>query len=110
MPGEFNGSGLMHIHMTGVRRHHAGVLRSDGIDDDLIGLRSSDQEEDLRVRASAGLLDFGLRTGADVVVAVAGILIMRGFGETGDDFRGRGAGIVIFERQQCAYPFLFSCG
>ena len=84
--GEFDSARLMHVHMSGGGRHHARIRWGDGVDDDLVGLSAADEEEDFGVRACAGLADFGFGAFADVVGAVAGILVGRGFGETGDDF------------------------
>ena len=83
--GEFDSARLMHVHMSGGGRHHARIRWGDGVDDDLVGLSAADEEEDFGVRACAGLADFGFGAFADVVGAVAGILVGRGFGETGDD-------------------------
>lgn len=102
VPGAFDGARLMNVHMAGIGGHHAGVLRGDGIDDDLVGLRAADQKEDLGFRACACLTDFRLGGFADFVVAVAGILFRGGIPDALDDFRCRGAGIIVFERQHDA--------
>ena len=90
VPGAFDGARLMNVHMAGIGGHHAGVLRGDGIDDDL------------GFRACACLTDFRLGGFADFVVAVAGILFRGGIPDALDDFRCRGAGIIVFERQHDA--------
>ena len=43
--GEFDGARLMHVHMACACRDYAGILRCDGVDYGLVGLRATYQEE-----------------------------------------------------------------
>ena len=100
--GEFDSARLMHVHMACACRDYAGILRCDGVDDGLVGLRATYQEENLRVRAGACFADFGFRAFADAVVAVTRILVLCDFADAFDDFRCCRAGIVVFKRQHDA--------
>lgn len=100
--GEFDGARLMHVHMACACRDYAGILRCDGVDDGLVGLRATYQEENLCVRAGACFADFGFRAFADAVVAVTRILVLCDFADAFDDFRCCRAGIVVFKRQHDA--------
>ena len=100
--GEFDGARLMHVHMAGTCRDHAGILRCDGVDDGLIGLRATYQEEDLSVGAGTCLTNLGFRAFADAVIAVTRILVLRDLFDVFDDFRCCRTGIVVFKRQHDA--------
>ena len=100
--GEFDGARLMHVHVAGVCRDHAGVLRCDGVDNGLIGLRATYQEEDLSVGAGACFANLGFRAFADAVIAVTRILVLRDLFDAFDDFRCCRTGIVVFKRQHDA--------
>ena len=74
MPGKFNGSGFMTVHMSRLGGHDSFIRRQRRINDNLICLRPANQKENFRIRAGAGLPDF-FRCACTVwVAAVTGIL------------------------------------
>ena len=99
MTGGLDGAGLMHVDVAGVRGHHSGVGRGDGVDDGLVGLGAADQEPHVGLGAGAGPADLLRGGGADVVGTVSGMLGGVGGGEAFQDGGMRAAAVVVFEGQ-----------
>ena len=102
VPGRLDRARLMHVHMAGLRGDHALIRLQHRIDDQLIGLRATGDEADLRLWAIARLANLLLGGLAVVVGAVARQLLHIRLGETFQD-RGMSAFTVIVLEHEHGY-------
>ena len=67
---EFHGASLVHVDMTAADTDNTLILIEHRIDGSGIGLRTSRQEKDLRIRQTTGLADTSLGTFRELVEAI----------------------------------------
>ena len=67
---ELHGTSLVHVDMTAADTDNTLILIEHRIDGSGIGLRTSRQEKDLRIRQTTGLADTSLGTFRELVEAI----------------------------------------
>lgn len=107
MARRLDGAGLVRVDVRARRAYDTCVLRGDGAEHGLVRLCASHEEPDVGLCGIAGLANFVCGRIAVLVLAIAGVLLVRHGLHAGDDLRGGGGGIIVFERQ---HMHSCSCG
>ena len=94
VPGEFDGTGLVYVDMTGGGTYDAFKAFKHRINNKGIGLGAPGQEADFSVRSIAKSTDLCLCPLGDFIRAVTGIFFALRLGECVDDFGAAGVHII----------------
>ena len=94
VPAEFNGSCLMDCNMSCLHSKNALISLQQTVDDSTVGLRPSNEEKDVGVRAAYGFADAGFGRCAEGIFPITGLLLEIGLGQALKDFGVRAFGII----------------
>ena len=94
-----DGAGLVRVDVRALRAYDACVLRGNGAEHGLVRLCASHEEPDVGLCGITGFANLVCGRIAILVLAIAGVLFVRHGLHAGDDLRGGGGGIIVFERQ-----------